>query len=52
MHNGDIYFPVFLRDKGLLFQPLLLTVCAHGMISKTMDEGKTPCSLLKTSFPL
>lgn len=44
MHNGDIYFPFFLQDKGSFFQPLLLTVFAHGMISKTKDEGIKTCS--------
>lgn len=53
MHIGDIYFPFFFPDNGLLFQALLSAVFACGMISITKDGGMQTCSHFKTtSAPL
>lgn len=49
MHIGDIYFPFFFPDNGLLFQALLSAVFACGMISITKDAGTQTCSHFKTT---
>lgn len=49
MHIGDIYFPFFFPDNGLLFQALLSAVFACGMISITKDAGMQTCSHFKTT---
>lgn len=49
MHNGDIFlFSYKIRDN--FFQPLLLTMFAHGMISKAKDEGINTCASSKQAF--
>lgn len=37
MHIGDIHFPFFFPDNGLLFQALLSAAFPRGMISITKD---------------
>lgn len=50
MHIGDIYFPFFFPDNGLLFQALLSAVFACGMISiTTFVAGMPTCPHFKTT---